>query len=217
MPPIKRWYAEATNPERRVGDARPTCIDGMDLFIGLSGARVMPGRGARADEPGRDGLRDGQPDARGLARGGRAATRGSSPPAARTTPTRSTTCSRFPGIFRGALDVRAPPDHRADEDGRRPRRSPTIVPDDELREDYIIPSVFNRDVAPGRRRRRGRGARAPAAPPRPATSDRLRRGRLAGAAAGGRAGRRGRRGLAARRVRAGRGGSRPAGSRGQAP
>ena len=23
-----------------------------------------------------------------------------------------------------------------------------IVPDDELREDYIIPSVFNRDVAP---------------------------------------------------------------------
>ena len=54
----------------------------------------------------------------------------------------------FPGIFRGALDVRAPRDHRGDEDGRRARRSPTIVADDELREDYIIPSVFNRDVAP---------------------------------------------------------------------
>ena len=54
----------------------------------------------------------------------------------------------FPGIFRGALDVRAPRDHRGDEDGRRARRSPRIVPEAELREDYIIPSVFNRDVAP---------------------------------------------------------------------
>ena len=35
-------------------------------------------------------------------------TRGSSRPAARTTRTRSTTCSPSPGIFRGALDVRAP-------------------------------------------------------------------------------------------------------------
>ena len=38
-----------------------------------------------------------------------------------------------------------------------------IVTDDELREDYIIPSVFNRDVAPavadgGRRARRARAA-----------------------------------------------------------
>ena len=53
----------------------------------------------------------------------------------------------FPGIFRGALDVRARSDHRSDEDGRGAgdRRDRD---DDELREDYIIPSVFNRDVAP---------------------------------------------------------------------
>ena len=51
------------------------------------------GRGARAHEPRRDGLRDGQPEPRGHARGGRARTRASSPPAARTTRTRSTTCS----------------------------------------------------------------------------------------------------------------------------
>ena len=51
----------------------------------------------------------------------------------------------FPGIFRGALDVRAT---RITESmkTRRPARSPTIVGDDELREDYIIPSVFNREV-----------------------------------------------------------------------
>ena len=53
----------------------------------------------------------------------------------------------FPGhLPRRARRARAP-DHRADEDGRGAgdrRRSST---DDELREDYIIPSVFNRDVA----------------------------------------------------------------------
>ena len=51
------------------------------------------GRGARAHEPRRDGVRDGQPEPRGHARGGRAVRARSSPPAARTTRTRSTTCS----------------------------------------------------------------------------------------------------------------------------
>ena len=48
--------------------------------------------------------------------------------AARTTRTRSTTSSASPGIFRGALDVRARADHREDEDGRRARRSPRSSP-----------------------------------------------------------------------------------------
>src|SRR4051794_33980029 len=41
MPPVKRWFAEATNRERRDGPPAEV-IDGMDLFVGLSGARVMP-------------------------------------------------------------------------------------------------------------------------------------------------------------------------------
>ena len=52
----------------------------------------------------------------------------------------------FPGIFRGALDVRAP---RITE-GMKMAAAQAIadvVADSELREDYIIPSVFNRDVA----------------------------------------------------------------------
>ena len=60
----------------------------------------------------------------------------------------------FPGIFRGALDVRA----RAITEEMKmaaARASPRIVPEDELREDYIVPSVFNRDVAA----RGGRGGR----------------------------------------------------------
>ena len=49
MPPVKRWFAEATNPERRSGGPADV-IDGADLFIGLSGARVMAARGAGAHE-----------------------------------------------------------------------------------------------------------------------------------------------------------------------
>jgi malate dehydrogenase (oxaloacetate-decarboxylating) len=53
----------------------------------------------------------------------------------------------FPGIFRGALDVRA----RQITDEMKiaaARGIASLVGDHELREDYIIPSVFNRQVAP---------------------------------------------------------------------
>ena len=52
----------------------------------------------------------------------------------------------FPGVFRGALDVRA---RTITEEMKMAaaRGIAEIVADDELREDYIIPSVFNRDVA----------------------------------------------------------------------
>jgi malate dehydrogenase (oxaloacetate-decarboxylating) len=53
----------------------------------------------------------------------------------------------FPGLFRGALDVRAV---KITEEMKMAaaRAIAAIVLDDELREDYIIPSVFNREVAP---------------------------------------------------------------------
>jgi malate dehydrogenase (oxaloacetate-decarboxylating) len=52
----------------------------------------------------------------------------------------------FPGVFRGALDVRAP----AITEEMKVAAAQGIasaVADDELDEDYIIPSVFNRDVS----------------------------------------------------------------------
>ena len=53
----------------------------------------------------------------------------------------------FPGIFRGALDVRA---SQITEEMKTAaaRAIADIVSADELREDYIIPSVFNREVVP---------------------------------------------------------------------
>ena len=53
----------------------------------------------------------------------------------------------FPGVFRGALDVRA----SAITEQMKMAAAQAIAGDratSELREDYIIPSVFNRDVAP---------------------------------------------------------------------
>jgi malate dehydrogenase (oxaloacetate-decarboxylating) len=51
----------------------------------------------------------------------------------------------FPGIFRGALDVRAP---KITEEMKlaAARGIAEIVTDEELAEDYIVPSVFNREV-----------------------------------------------------------------------
>jgi malate dehydrogenase (oxaloacetate-decarboxylating) len=52
----------------------------------------------------------------------------------------------FPGVFRGALDARAT---RITEDMKLAAAHgiANVIPDSELSEDYIIPSVFNRDVA----------------------------------------------------------------------
>ena len=53
----------------------------------------------------------------------------------------------FPGVFRGALDVRAT---TINEEMKlaAARAIAAVVTDDELDAEYIIPSVFNRDVAP---------------------------------------------------------------------
>ncbi len=53
----------------------------------------------------------------------------------------------FPGVFRGALDVRARTIN-ADMEVAAARAIASSIPDDELSADYIIPSVFNRSIAP---------------------------------------------------------------------
>jgi len=53
----------------------------------------------------------------------------------------------FPGVFRGALDVRATTITREMEVAAAHAIAETIG-DDELGPEYIVPSVFNRDVAP---------------------------------------------------------------------
>jgi malate dehydrogenase (oxaloacetate-decarboxylating) len=52
----------------------------------------------------------------------------------------------FPGVFRGALDVRA---HAIDDamEVAAARAIAGSIPEDELSADYIVPSVFNKKVA----------------------------------------------------------------------
>jgi malate dehydrogenase (oxaloacetate-decarboxylating) len=145
MPAIKRWYAENSNPDKRAGGPGDV-IDGTDLFIGLSGARVMPPDAlARMN---RDAMvfamanpnpevtpEEAAPHVRIMATG------------RSDYPNQINNVLAFPGIFRGALDVRAP---KITEEMKLAAAAAiaAIIPDNELREDYIVPSVFNRDVAP---------------------------------------------------------------------
>jgi malate dehydrogenase (oxaloacetate-decarboxylating) len=144
MPPVKRWFAEATNPERRSGGPADV-IDGADLFVGLSGARVMAP----------EALARMAPDAMvfAMANPNPEVTPEEAAPYARVIatgrsdyPNQINNVLCFPGIFRGALDVRA---REITEEMKMAaaRGIAAIVRDDELREEYIVPSVFNRDVA----------------------------------------------------------------------
>jgi malate dehydrogenase (oxaloacetate-decarboxylating) len=145
MHPVKRALAEAGNPERRSGGPADV-IDGMDLFIGLSGARVMsadvlarmnpdPIVFAMANPTPEISPEEAAPYARIMATG------------RSDYPNQINNVLCFPGVFRGVLDVRAPQITEAMKVAAA-QAIADIVGEDELREDYIIPSVFNREVAP---------------------------------------------------------------------
>jgi malate dehydrogenase (oxaloacetate-decarboxylating) len=144
MNALKRWFAESTNPERRDG-APADVIEGADLFVGLSGARVMPPEAlarmaedaivfAMANPTPEVTPEEAEPYARIIATG------------RSDYPNQINNVLCFPGIFRGALDVRA---REITEEMKMAaaRGIASIVLDAELREDYIIPSPFNRHVA----------------------------------------------------------------------
>ena len=145
MNEAKRWFAEATNPECRAGSPAEV-IEGEDLLIGVSGARALPAEAL--SRMNRDGMlfamanpnpevrpEDAAPYVRIVATG------------RSDYPNQINNVLCFPGIFRGALDVRAP---MITEEMKMAaaRAIADTVDESELREDYIIPSVFNRDVAP---------------------------------------------------------------------
>ncbi|HUZ28388.1 MAG TPA: NAD-dependent malic enzyme [Solirubrobacteraceae bacterium] len=145
MHPIKRRLLEETNSEGRSGGVVDV-IDGADLFIGLSGARVMPASAlarmnpdpivfAMANPVPEVSPEEAAPYARIMATG------------RSDYPNQINNVLCFPGVFRGALDVRSPAITEAMKLAAS-QAIAEIVADDELREDYIIPSVFNRDVAP---------------------------------------------------------------------
>ncbi len=145
MHPVKRALAQDTNAERRSGPVVDV-LEGADLLIGVSGARVVEASAlARmAPDPIVFAMANPTPEVSPEEAG----------PYVRIMATgRSDYANQinnvlaFPGIFRGVLDVRAPAITEEMKTAAA-RAIAAVVRDDELREDYIIPSVFNRDVAP---------------------------------------------------------------------
>jgi len=140
----KQWFAEHTNPERREGSLADV-IDGADVFIGVSGPGLLTPSDLRrmAKAPIVFAMANPDPeirpeDADGLAK---VIATGRS-----DYPNQINNVLAFPGIFRGALDVAA----TAITEGMKLAAARAIaeVVGDEVRPDYIIPSVFDTRVGP---------------------------------------------------------------------
>jgi malate dehydrogenase (oxaloacetate-decarboxylating) len=140
----KVWLAENTNTERRSGSPSEI-LEGTDLFIGLSGPGIISPRDLERmnDDPFVFAManpnpevrpEEAQPHVRVMATG------------RSDYPNQINNVLAFPGIFRGALDVRA---QTITEEMKlaAAKGIAATVADEELDEDYIIPSVFNRDVS----------------------------------------------------------------------
>ncbi len=143
MPPVKRDLAERTNPSR-VSGGPVEALAGADLLVGVSGPGVVPASAlarmnrdpivfAMANPDPEISPEEAAPYVRVMATG------------RSDYPNQINNVLCFPGIFRGALDVRATAITEEMKTAAA-RAIAAIVGEDELREDYIIPSVFNREV-----------------------------------------------------------------------
>jgi malate dehydrogenase (oxaloacetate-decarboxylating) len=145
MNEAKRWYAEHTNPGK-VGGTPAEALEGMDIFIGLSGPGIIVGDDlekmnddaivfAMANPTPEVMPEDAAPHVRIMATG------------RSDYPNQINNVLCFPGIFRGALDAGAQQITEAMKLAAA-KGIADVVTEDDLAEDYIIPSVFNREVAP---------------------------------------------------------------------
>jgi malate dehydrogenase (oxaloacetate-decarboxylating) len=142
---VKRDYAAVTNPRDLHGSA-DEALQGADVFIGVSqpGAISVEGVGRMAERAIVFAMANPTPEV--------------PPEAIEATvevvatgrsdyPNQINNVLAFPGVFRGALDVRAREINEEMKVAAAHAIAETIA-DTELAADYIVPSVFNRAVAP---------------------------------------------------------------------
>ena len=145
MTDAQAQLAEETNPQRQSG-ALADVIKGADVFLGFSAPGVLTGDMVRtmAQDPVIFACANPTPEIfpeEALEAGARVVGTGRS-----DYPNQINNVLVFPGIFRGALDVRA----RDINDAMKVAAAKAIaslIPDSELREDNIIPSAFDPRVA----------------------------------------------------------------------
>ena len=142
---MKDWYAENTNPEGVTGGLSEA-IRGADLFLGLSGPDTLKLDQLKtmAKDPIVFAMANPVPEIMPEIAAGHVSVMATG---RSDYPNQINNVLAFPGIFRGALDVRA----TAISEAMKVAAAEAIagvISDDELNPDYIIPSVFNRAVAP---------------------------------------------------------------------
>lgn len=143
--PMQRIIASQTNRERRRGDLA-VALRGADVFIGVSKGNILTPDHIRvmSSDPIvfalANPIPEGNPDM--LRQYARVVATGRS-----DQPNQINNVLSFPGIFRGALDVHA---RRITSAMRLAAAEAlaTVIPPEEMNEDYIVPSVFNRQVVP---------------------------------------------------------------------
>ncbi len=137
--------AEVTNPERKSGTLADV-IQGADVFMGFSAPGVLTGDMVRtmAKDPVIFACANPTPEIfpeEALAAGAKVVGTGRS-----DYPNQINNVLVFPGIFRGALDVRAS-DINDEMKVAAAKAIASLIPESELRADNIIPSAFDPRVA----------------------------------------------------------------------
>jgi malate dehydrogenase (oxaloacetate-decarboxylating) len=140
----KRWLAENTNADERDGHPREV-IEGTDAFIGLSGPGIIDPHDLERMNP--------EPFVFAMANPNPEVKPEEAAPYVRVMATGRSDYSNqinnvlaFPGIFRGAFDVRA----TAITEGMKLAAAGALADlvGDELAEDHIVPSPFDPRVGP---------------------------------------------------------------------
>jgi malate dehydrogenase (oxaloacetate-decarboxylating) len=140
----KLWFAEHTNPERREGTLTEV-LPGTDVFIGVSGPGLITASDLRqmAPDPIVFAMANPDPEIRPEDADGLAAVIATG---RSDYPNQINNVLAFPGIFRGALDVAA----TSITEGMKLAAARAIaeVVGDDVRPDYVVPSVFDTRVGP---------------------------------------------------------------------
>ncbi|MPZ87846.1 MAG: NAD-dependent malic enzyme [Nitriliruptorales bacterium] len=141
----KTWLASHTNQKWTAGGLRET-LAGADVFIGVSGPDVIQPEDLRvmAHDPVVFALANPDPEVNpaGAREYAAVVATGRS-----DEPNQINNVLAFPGVFRGALDAQAR-DITEEMKVAAARALAGTVADDELHPEYIIPGVFNAEVAP---------------------------------------------------------------------
>jgi malate dehydrogenase (oxaloacetate-decarboxylating) len=145
LTPAKTAFAARSNPDGEEGTA-DELLAGADVYIGLSAPGAITAAGVRTMADGAIVFAMANPTPEvapeeieelvAVVGTGRS-----------DYPNQINNVLAFPGVFRGSLDVRA----NAITEGMKVAAShalATVIADDELGPEYVIPGVFNRDVCP---------------------------------------------------------------------